>query len=161
MASTHWISMATLADPHDLLAAVRGLIDGAAGLQDICCAGTVVGLEAARQALSAHRAADDRILSLLRDIEPLTGVAGAGAILATSGRILTALKGTQTGGPRGLDAGRCWLSPAYRQQLVTRLQQREISLMVEAGDATGWASNSRVLLRHSTTPVKGLIQTRA
>lgn len=160
MASKQWISMATLADPQDLLTAVRSLLAGTSVLQDICCAGTQAGLDQARHVLGHLIKPDDGILSLLCDIEPLSGMLGTGGLLATSGRILTLLKGTLSAQPRAGAHGSCWLGPAYRGQLLSRLQQSDISLMVEAPDAASWASNSRILLRHSTTPVQGLIQSR-
>lgn len=159
--SKQWLSMATMADPHDLLSTVRSLLTGAAALQDICCVGTQAGLDRARQALSSLIQPDDCIFSLLCDIEPLSGMPEAGVILATSGRILTVLKGTLSSQRRAERRGACVLSPVYRGLLLARLQKSDISLMVEAPDASTWASNSQILLRHSTTPVQGLSQSRS
>lgn len=154
-AAPHRMVMAALGGHDQLSGAYRTLRSHNFAAEQICAIGTSDTMRALSQSSPSTEFGE-----LVGSLEPLN-LGAPFPILSTSGRFMSRLKSlSHPGGtpPSLPGASACWLEPAARQDMVERLQQGNVWLIVNAASHPQWVQGNRLLLGASQHPIKGLIR---
>ncbi len=150
-AAPHRMVMAALGGQDQLRGAYRTLRTHNFAAEQICALGASDTMEALRTAGPPAELAE-----LVGSLEPLN-LGAPFPILSTSGRFMSSLKSLGQFA-RAPGAASCWLEPNARQDMIERLRQGNVWLIVNAASHPQWVQGNRLLLKASSHPIKGLIR---
>ena len=148
------IVIAALDPASTLPPALIGLGQNRIAPEHLCLAGSRDALAAAQLAIAGSGHDSASYLPLARNVEPLVLPVPDTALLATSARLLTRLKGEASVAERDRLDSRCWLSYPLRTGLLDRLTWGDVLLMAGPLSAEHMKLGTRVLLQHSRFPVQ-------
>ena len=153
----HRVAVATIATPDQLLEALTDLKAVPIAIDDLCCLGTRDRLAKAADILERATGHPD-LVTVVRDVAPLGIAQATPEIVATANRWLTRIKSSESDLAAGPAGPVCWLTHRNRAALVEQLTKGDVGLVVNAPNSQLWTSSTQALLRHSSSPVHGLMR---
>lgn len=149
------MTLATFDGPDCLGATLSECIGNGLGFQQLCVAGTPVGVTAAAQFMD-EAPETRRFLPLVADVEPIAP-GGTVPLVASRNRLLMALKQESLTLRHGDAPVMCLLSPCARRQLVERATGGALVLLTAPESHQQYALAMRCSLLYSPYPVQGYL----